>query len=319
MAGETLPLFDEPPEYEPTPLGLKLAALASRGVYIGTSSWKYPGWIGQIYTEDRYLVRGRFSERRFQAECLGEYAASFPIVCGDFSFYQFPSEQYWQRLFRSAPASLKYAFKAPEEITVKMFPAHPRYGGRAGENNPTFLDALLFRNSFLDLLEPYRERIAVLIFEFGTFGKQTYRDVGEFLSELDPFLTALPEHFRYAIEIRNQEFLTSDYFRCLRAHGVAHVFNAWTRMPEISEQMQLPEVYTADFTVARALLRRGRPYEQAVAMFSPYQQVQDPNPEVRQALGSLISRARERHEPSYIFVNNRLEGNAPQTIQSIVD
>jgi uncharacterized protein YecE (DUF72 family) len=319
VIGETLSLFDELPEYERTPLGLKLASLASHGVFIGTSSWKYPGWLGQVYTETRYMVRGRFSERRFQAECLAEYAATFPVVCGDFSFYQFPSEQYWQRLFRSAPASLKYAFKVPEEITVKMFPIHPRYGARAGEANPVFLDALLLRNSFLDLLEPYREQIAVLVFEFGTFGKQAYRDVTAFLAQLDPFLSALPAGFRYGIEIRNQEFLTNEYFKCLRSHRVAHVFNAWTRMPDLSEQMQLPEVYTADFTVARALLRKGRPYETAVEKFSPYHQVQDPNPEARQALRSLISRARERSEPSYIFVNNRLEGNAPQTIEAIVD
>jgi uncharacterized protein YecE (DUF72 family) len=319
VAGQTLPLFDELPEYEPTPLGLKLAALASRGVFMGTSSWKYPGWLGQVYTESRYMSRGRFSERRFQAECLAEYAATFPVVCGDFSFYQFPAEQYWQRLFRSASPSLKYAFKVPEEITIKMFPIHPRYGARAGESNPAFLDALLLRNVFLDLLEPYREQIAVLVFEFGTFGKQTFRDVGAFLAQLDPFLGALPAGFRYAVEIRNQEFLTSEYFKCLRSHRVAHVFNAWTRMPDLSEQMQLPEVYTADFTVARALLRKGRPYETAVAIFSPYQRVQDPNPEARQALRNLISRAREKNEPSYIFVNNRLEGNAPQTIESIVE
>jgi uncharacterized protein YecE (DUF72 family) len=121
------------------------------------------------------------------------------------------------------------------------------------------------------------------------------------------------------VEIRNQEFLTKEYFECLRRHRVAHVFNAWTRMPDLSEQMQLPEVYTADFTVARALLRKGRPYETAVAKLSPYQRVQDPNPEARQALRNLISRARERNQPSYIFVNNRLEGNAPQTIEAIVD
>jgi uncharacterized protein YecE (DUF72 family) len=319
VPAETLSLFDEVPEYERTPLGLKLASLATQGVLIGTSSWKYPGWLGQVYTESRYMSRGRFSEKRFQAECLAEYAATFPVVCGDFSFYQFPSEQYWQRLFRSAPASLKYAFKVPEEITVRMFPIHPRYGARAGENNPAFLDALLLRNAFLDLLEPYREQIAVLVFEFGTFGKQTFRDVGAFLAQLDPFLGALPAGFRYGIEIRNQEFLTSEYFKCLRGHGVAHVFNAWTRMPELREQMQLPEIYTADFTVARALLRKGRPYETAVAKFSPYQQIQDPNPETRQALRLLISRARGRSEPSYIFVNNRLEGNAPQTIEAIVD
>lgn len=318
MAPEALSLFDEP-EFEPTPLGQKLKLLADRGVFIGTSSWKYPGWLGQIYSEKSYFVRGRFSERRFQAECLAEYAASFPIVCGDFSFYQFPSERHWQRLFRSAPASLKYAFKVPEEITVRMFPIHPRYGARAGEVNPTFLDAALFRNAFLDLLEPYREQIAVLVLEFGTFGKQTYRDAAEFVAHLDSFLRTLPDSFRYAVEIRNQEFLTAEYFNCLRNHRVAHVFNAWTRMPEIGEQMQLPDVYTADFTVARALLRKGRPYEEAVAKFSPYQRIQEPNQEVRQALRNLITRARGRNEPSYIFVNNRLEGNAPQSIEAIVD
>jgi hypothetical protein len=90
-------------------------------------------------------------------------------------------------------------------------------------------------------------------------------------------------------------------------------------MPAIGEQAAFPDAYTADFTVARALLRHGRPYEQAVAMFTPYQQIQDPNPETRQALRGLISRARERHQPSYIFVNNRLEGNAPQTIEAILD
>src|SRR5579885_1711120 len=187
-----LSLFDEPPPIDRTPLGEKLAALASQNVFLGTSSWKYEGWIGQIYTHDRYLSRGKFSQKRFQTECLAEYAATFPIVCGDFSFYQFPSEAYWQRLFSSAPPTLKYAFKVPEDITVKMFPTHPRYGGKAGELNPSFLDALLLRNTFLDLLRPYRDRVAVLIFEFGTFAKSTDAGVREFLAELEPFLAALP-------------------------------------------------------------------------------------------------------------------------------
>ena len=319
MAGETLPLFEEPFEFDRARLSAKLAGLASENIFIGTSSWKYEAWIGQIYSRNRYFVRGKFSQKRFQAECLSEYASTFPIVCGDFSFYQFPPESYWQGLFSSAPASLKYAFKAPEEITINVYPRHPRYGDRAGASNPSFMDAALLRNVFLDLLEPYRDRIAVLIFEFGAFPKGCYCDAHEFVAALDPFLASLPDGFHYAVEIRNQEFLTPEYFACLHRHGIAHVFNAWTRMPEISEQIQLPEAYTADFTVARALLRRGRLYEQAVAKFSPYREIQDPNPEARQALRDLISHARERHQPSYIFVNNRLEGNAPQTIEAIVD
>ena len=101
--------------------------------------------------------------------------------------------------------------------------------------------------------------------------------------------------------------------------GVAHVFSSWTRMPEIGVQMHLPPARTADFTLARALLRRGRAYEDAVAKFTPYSHVQDPNPETRDALRLLIAHARERHQPSYIFVNNRLEGNAPETIEAITD
>jgi Protein of unknown function DUF72 len=139
--------------------------------------------------------------------------------------------------------------------------------------------------------------VAVLILEFGTFGKQTFANVHEFVALLDPFLRSLPSHFRYAVEVRNQEFLAAEYFACLRNHGVAHVFNAWTRMPDIAEQAQLPEVFTADFTVARGLLRKGCPYEEAVAKFAPYQQVREPNHEVRQALKDLIKRARDRAEP----------------------
>lgn len=314
---QTGSLFEEPSRIDRPRLNARLAALASQNIFIGTSSWKYEGWLGQIYTRDRYLTRGRFSQKRFQDECLAEYAETFPIVCGDFSFYQFPSEQYWRKLFGSAPAALQFAFKVPEDVTVKQFPRHPRYGARAGGDNPSFLDAPLFQSGFLDLLDPYQPRVAALIFEFGNFSRQCYADAGEFLKDLDPFLAALPPTFRYSVEIRNPEFLTPEYFACLRSHGIAHVFSSWTRMPEMGVQMRLRDAATADFTVARALLRHGRPYEEAVAKFSPYSQIQDPNPDTRAALRSLIAQARERHQPSYIFVNNRLEGNAPETIEAI--
>jgi len=312
-------LFDEPSEFDRQRLSARLAALASENIFIGTSSWKYEGWLGQIYRRDRYLTRGRFSQKRFNDECLSEYAETFPIVCGDFSFYQFPSEQYWRKLFGSAPTTLQFAFKVPEDVTVKQFPRHPRYGARAGDDNSSFLDAGLFQSAFLDLLAPYQPRVAVLILEFGHLPKQCFADTGAFLQTLDPFLAALPRDFRYAVEIRNPEFLSPEYFACLRSHGVAHVLNAWTRMPEIGVQMRLRDADTGDFTVARALLRRGRAYEEAVAKFTPYSHVQDPNPETRDALRLLIARARERHQPSYIFVNNRLEGNAPETIEAITD
>lgn len=317
--GEMLPLFDEPGHFERGRLAEKLRRLAAQQIYIGTSSWKYEGWLGQIYSRERYMARGRFAQKRFEAECLGEYAETFPIVCGDFSFYQFPSPEYWKRLFASAGPGLMFAFKVPEDITVMEFPMHPRYGSRAGMQNPAFLDADLFRTNLTDLLEPYASRVASLIFEFGTFPKRAFDEIGPFVARLNAFLARLPAGFQYSVEIRNPEFLRPEYFDCLRAYGAAHVFNAWTRMPELDEQMRIRDAWTADYFVTRALLRRGRLYEEAVEKFSPYQQVQEEYPRARGAIREMIRKAREQRRRAYIFVNNRLEGNAPGTIEAILE
>jgi uncharacterized protein YecE (DUF72 family) len=308
-------LFDPPP----SKLALRLNELRERNIWIGTSSWKYEGWLGQIYTAERYLTRGRFSKKKFEETCLEEYAETFPIVCGDFSFYQFPSDDYWRKLFSSSPNSLRFAFKVPEDITVKVFPTHARYGRRAGQVNENFLNAELFQRLFLEPLAPYGDRAALFIFEFGTFSKKSFEDAAQFIEALDGFLAALPEGRRYSVEIRNPEYLDQPYFDCLRSRGVAHAFNAWSRMPPLETQLEIPGIFTADFTVVRALLRNGRKYERAVEAFAPYKETQDPNPEARQAMRTLIARAEASKQGTYIFVNNRLEGNAPSTIEAIVD
>ena len=137
-------LFDFP-DSESASFRSKLAAslsqLSGDRIYVGASSWKYEGWLDQIYTRANYLSRGKFSKRVFEAECLREYAEIFPTVCGDFAFYQFPSEIFWQRLFSQAPAGFQFAFKIPEQITCKLFPNHPRYGAQGGMPNPAILEA----------------------------------------------------------------------------------------------------------------------------------------------------------------------------------
>jgi uncharacterized protein YecE (DUF72 family) len=313
------PLFEDPGAFDRDSLAARLHALASRHIYIGGSSWKYEGWLGQIYRRERYLSRGKFSRKVFEAECLKEYAETFPTVCGDFAFYQFPTEDFWRRLFAQTPAGFQFAFKVPEQITCKIFPVHPRYGPQAGRDNEAFLDARMFYEMFARPLLPYRDKTALMIFEFGAFGRRAFGGLGEFLDRLDPFLTDLPPEFRYAVEIRNPDFLEKDYFSCLRSHRVAHVYNAWSKMPELASQIAIPDSATADFLVCRALLRRGRVYEDAVATFAPYTEVQDPNPEARESMRVLIRKAREEKQMLFLYVNNRLEGNAPTTILSVVE
>jgi uncharacterized protein YecE (DUF72 family) len=311
-----LPLFEESLPLK-SMLGPRLRSLADRGIYFGTSSWKYEGWLDSIYTRERYETRKRFSRKKFQAECLAEYAETFPAVCGDFSFYQFPAPEYWQRLFSSAPPSLLFGLKVPEEITVRTWPTHARYGPRGGTQNETFLDPALFDSAFAKPLEPHSRQVAVMIFEFGTLSGQHYSEPGLFYRDLDAFLARLPAGFRYAVEVRNREFLEPDYFDMLRARKVAHVFNAWTRMPQLDVQTAIESAYTADFTVARALLKQGRAYEQAVRQFEPYQSIQEPNPGAREGLRRLIERSLSKKQLAFLFVNNRLEGNAPGTIQAV--
>jgi hypothetical protein len=118
--------------------------------------------------------------------------------------------------------------------------------------------------------------------------------------------------------VRNEEFLIPMYFAVLREHGVAHVFNSWTRMPSIGDQLDLPGSVTGTFLVARALLRPGRTYDEAVDAFAPYDRILDPSPPLRQDLLRLIETAVHTRIPAYLLVNNRAEGSAPLTVAEVL-
>jgi hypothetical protein len=83
--------------------------------------------------------------------------------------------------------------------------------------------------------------------------------------------------------------------------------------------MAMPGSITTDLIVSRALLRAGRPYEEAVRLFAPYTKVQDVNEPVRLAVRELVDIAMVDDIPAFIFINNRLEGNSPATMVAITD
>ena len=95
--------------------------LAASNIFIGTSSWKYPGWTGQIYDEQRYHYRGKFAETRFERDCLTEYAETFKTVCVDAAYYQFPSAKYLTGLVQKVPDDFLFTFKVTDDITLKRF------------------------------------------------------------------------------------------------------------------------------------------------------------------------------------------------------
>jgi hypothetical protein len=161
-------------------------------------------------------------------------------------------------------------------------------------------------------------RTTCYIFEFGPLTKSLFANAGAFASRLDAFLRALPRGPRYSVEIRNPKFPHPECFAMLRAHNVAHVFNAWTLMPELHRQMDIDAAFTADFTMTRALTRFGASYEKTIDAYELYDRVQDPYPAAYGALRALIQRSVRERRPAFLFVNSRPEGNAPGTIRGLL-
>lgn len=159
------------------------------------------------------------------------------------------------------------------------------------------------------------------MFEFSRFWDNDYARGRDFLGDLDKFLGALPKGWPYAVEIRNRWWLKPAYFECLARHGVTHVYNSWDAMPPVSEQVLLPGSRTnPDLVAARFLLRPGRKYEDAVKIFQPYDTIKEENPEARKAGKSLIAEGTKEgpKRKTFVFVNNRLEGNAISTIAAML-
>ncbi|MEW6305286.1 MAG: DUF72 domain-containing protein [Verrucomicrobiota bacterium] len=300
----------------------RIAALAADQVFIGTSSWKYTGWMGQIYTHDRYVYRGRFSQKRFEEHCLAEYAEVFKTVSVDAAYYKFPDRQFLGKLVADVPPDFQFSLKVTDDITLKRFPNLPRFGRRAGQENLHFLNADLFLSAFLSACEPFKNNLGAIMFEFTRFHRDDFATGRDFVAALDSFLEKLPRGWRYGVEIRNRTFLHPEYFAMLARHNVSHVFNSWEDMPPVDEQIAMPGSFTSpDFFVARFLLKPGRKYEDAVKTFSPYDRVKDIYPAGRAAATDLVRQAKkkERRPRGYIHVNNRFEGNALESIAAIIE
>lgn len=305
-------------------IGPTLAELSAKGVFIGTSSWKYAGWRGMLYDEARYLYRGKVAESRFEKNCLSEYAEVFKAVCVDAAYYTFPSEKYLTGLASQVPSDFQFGLKVTDEITVRRFSNLPRFGIRAGKPNESFLNSELFNRAFLKPCESIRSHIGVLMFEFSRFYPSDYEHGRDFVADLDRFFGDLPKGWPYAVEMRNKHWLAPEYFACLAKHGVTHVFNSWEAMPSVTEQMALPGSMTNPAMIAaRFLLKPGRKYEEAVKSFEPYKETKEVNTEARKAIAALIKIALAATGgnlvKALIFINNRLEGNALNTIAEVLE
>jgi len=286
-------------------------------IKFGTSTWTYEGWQGQVYHK-------RYAKTAFARECLGEYCQFlykgeplFRTVGNDSTFYRPPTANQLRRYLNQIPEDFEMCCKVWEEITIPSYAKQARYGVKAGQANPRFLDAQLFNDL---VLAPYREskfepHAGPFIFEFQRHGMS----VDEFCSRLDGFFGQLPKDFRYAVEIRNAGLLGADYHKVLETHGVAHVYNHWSYMPPLADQHKRMETFTAPFTVLRLLTPLKISYEAAKQRAEPYDKIVGELPEMRRDTVELVKKAVVENRRAYVLVNNRAEGNAPITVEALVD
>jgi len=176
---------------------------------------------------------------------------------------------------------------------------------------------------FLRHLEPFRDKVGVLIFEFSHFTQNDYAHGQDFVAELDQFFRELPKDWQYGVEIRNQNLLHPEYFATLKRHGVAHIYNQWTHMPPVTEQIGLHALEDNDFVAARYLLKPHHTHQWAEEKMAPYSRIYEVDPNSRKSLARilqwLISRKEHAGKPSFIYIGNQLEGNALHTIADVLE
>ena len=286
-------------------------------LYLGTSTWAFPGWKGIVYKREYK------SERDFTQRSLEEYATIpwFRTVCIDSLFYNPPAPATLQRYAEQVPDYFRWVSKVWERVTIISYPKHARYGVHAGQVNPDFLNMDLLKDRvLLPSADPQvRARMGPLVLQFAPFSPATM-PYSEFIERLADFLRALPTEFEYAVEVRNRDLLCKRYFQALNEAKVTHCFNHWNSMPSLREQMRAAADaggLLADFYMARLLTPLGVTYEGAAKVFEPYDKVLRPNPQMRADVVAFAKRAIATGKRAFITANNKAEGNSALTMATI--
>src|SRR5260370_702171 len=195
-------------------------------IRIGTSAFTAAGWDGSFYP------RGMKP-----ADFLSFYATKFDTVELDNTFYRTPALSTVQGWYAKTPPGFLFAAKVPQVITHEKVLV-----GCDGE-----------LKNFLTAMDALGEKLGPLLFQFGKFKSSSFKSQTEFLARLKPFLKKLPKDYRFAVEIRNDNWLDLRFMDLLREHGVALALIDQSWMPRPWELKDNLDLITADFTYVRWL------------------------------------------------------------------
>jgi uncharacterized protein YecE (DUF72 family) len=294
-------------------------------VYLGTSSWSFPGWQGIVYG-------AAYGESLLAREGLAAYA-QHPVLrlAGiDRSFYQPLPRSEFARYANQVPPGFRFLVKAPALVADAVARSER---GAPTEPNPHFLDAVAAIEQFvIPAMEGLGERAGPLLFQFaplprplttGEAGHATIERLGTFLSALPRVVGAFTP--LYAVELRNPELLTRRFIRMLHESGARLTIGVHANMPAAARQSAALRALDAlpeegdDWRlkgplVVRWNLHSGLRYDDAKSRYAPFDRLIDPDIATRGALAHLVHVALKSGQPSFIIANNKAEGSAPLTL-----
>ena len=253
-------------------------------LYVGTSSWSSQDWVGPFYPEN--LKPGEF---------IQYYARQFRAVEIDATFYSIPAKAVVSAWKEKTPSGFFFAAKVPSVVT----------------HQKVLKDCQREFTSFLNGMALLEERLGPLLLQFPYFNKNAFASRSQFEKLLRPFLKSLPKEFRFALEIRNKNWLTWDFLELLREHSVAFVVIAQAWMPSIETLAKALDIVTGEFCYARFIGDR-KGIEAKTQKWGKL--VEDKTGEMTvwaQELKKIVAKGVR----TYAFFNNHYAGFAPGSVR----
>ena len=306
-------------------------------VRLGTASDRYEGWVGQIYTAERYA--GRIAERTKQVggksfktgvlpvDSVDEYFDHFSVLEIDYTFYQ-PLMQADGQPTRTYHLLSRYAgylrdgdglvLKAPQMVFARKLLRKGRY-----LTNPDYLDAETFSRQFMEpATSILGDRLRAVVFEQEYQRSRERAPVREVARELDRFFRAIPRDDRYHVELRTEAYLRRPVFDVLKSYGVGQTFSHWTWLPSLQTQLSRADhrfFSRGKRLVVRLMTPRGVRYEDAYAGAQPFDRMVEDmyQPTMVDEAAELLKEAVANGVEANVIINNRSGGNAPTIAQRL--
>ncbi len=307
---------------------VELAARLPANLYLGTSSWSFPGWKDLVYSSEA-------SEATLAREGLAAYAQHplFRSVGVDKTFYRPAPRVEFERMAAQVPAAFRFL--------VKMWRGTVEHGVRApgqvrpvadGESTHDAPRAVTALDAFLDprvaefecvrpAIEGLGDKAGPLLFQFPPMRFAGGRAQRGFLAQLAAFLAALPKGPLYAIELRNRTLLAPDCAPRLAAllaeNNAVPCLTVHPSMPTVHAQARALLLDHTRPLVMRWMLRGNHAYGEAKNLYEPFDALVEPDDASRDALAHLARGALAAGLGVWIITNNKAEGSSPRSVERL--